>query len=202
MYNPYDYYFKEAKKQWYKARSAFKLDEIQNKFNILDKKTKTVLDIGCSPGSWLQYISQTLKNKKSKNFSIIWFDIQSTTVNLEWVKTYTQDISEHEPVKQILEQENIFPGQIDVIVSDMAPKTIWQKDIDAIRLFNIIDMAYRLYDEYLKPDWKFVIKVFMWPGFEELIKKMKDRFWWKNIKIFKPDASRKESKETYIIKYN
>jgi len=201
MYNPYDYYFKEAKKKGYKARSAFKLDEIQKKFHIFDKYTKTVLDIGCFPGSWLQYTSQTLKNQKSKNFSIIGFDIQTTTVNLDGVTTYTQDISKHDEVKQILDQEKIFKNKIDVIVSDMAPNTTGQKDIDAIRLFNILDMAFWLYDEYLKPDGKFVIKVFMWPGFEELVKKTKNRFGSKNIKLFKPLASRKESKETYIIKY-
>jgi 23S rRNA U2552 (ribose-2'-O)-methylase RlmE/FtsJ len=75
MYNPYDFYFKKAKEVGYKARSAFKLDEIQDKFHVFDKSTKVIVDIWCAPGSWLQYaVSQEQKNN-IKWYKIIWFDM-------------------------------------------------------------------------------------------------------------------------------
>ena len=82
----------------------------------------------------------------------------------------------------------------------MAPNTIGLKDIDAIRLFDLLEQSLRIYQEYLNPEGKFAIKVFMGPGFEEFIKNMKKIFGGKSIKAFKPKASRKESKEIYIVK--
>jgi len=200
MYNPYDFYFNKAKQSWFKARSAFKLEEIQQKFHIFDKSTKTVVDIWCSPGSRLQYAYSQLKQHRVHNPLLIGFDIKPTDINLQNTHTYIQDITEKEKVQSILTEHNIYPGDIDVLISDMAPNTIWLKDIDAIRLFDLINKNFRLYEEYLKSTGKFVTKLFMWPGFEEYIAKMKKTFWWKNIKIFKPQASRKNSKETYVIK--
>jgi 23S rRNA (uridine2552-2'-O)-methyltransferase len=71
MYDPYDHYFKKAKAAGYKARSAFKLEEIQEKFRLIDKNTKSIVDIGCAPGSWLQYTSGYLKKIGNKNFKMV-----------------------------------------------------------------------------------------------------------------------------------
>ncbi|HKL44327.1 MAG TPA: SAM-dependent methyltransferase, partial [Candidatus Absconditabacterales bacterium] len=94
IYNPYDHYFNKAKQQGYKARSAFKLEEIQNKFKLIDKNTKTILDIGCAPGSWMQYTSGLLTSMKVNDFQIIGFDIKESTVNLPNVHTYIQDVTD------------------------------------------------------------------------------------------------------------
>jgi len=67
MYNPYDHYFDKAKKSGYKARSAFKLEAIHDKFHIFDNNTRTVIDVGCAPGSWLQYASTELQKYHTKN---------------------------------------------------------------------------------------------------------------------------------------
>lgn len=67
MYNPYDHYFKKAKKSGYKARSAFKLEEIDQKFDIFNQDTKSIIDIGCSPGSWLQYAYEKLTHQQTSN---------------------------------------------------------------------------------------------------------------------------------------
>ena len=87
MFNPQDFYFNKAKKQGYKARSAFKLEEINKKFNIFQNQKNNILDIGCAPWSWLQYISKVVW----KNSKIIWIDLKETNLNLPNVKTYVQD---------------------------------------------------------------------------------------------------------------
>jgi 23S rRNA (uridine2552-2'-O)-methyltransferase len=198
MYNPYDFYFKKAKKEWYKARSAFKLEEIQQKFFLIKKTTKKILDIGCAPWSWLQFSIAQLKKYWVKNYQVIGFDLKSVDLHLPWLKTYVQDVTEKEKVRAILEENKI--DKFDFIQSDMAPNTIWLKDIDAMRAIDLLDQTYWLYDELLSDEWSFVIKVFMWPWFDEFVAKMKKRFWWKNIKVFKPQSCRSESKETYVIK--
>ena len=195
MYNPYDHYFKKAKKEWFKARSIFKLEEIDNKFNLLDKKTIQVLDIWASPGSWLQYLAKEIKNTNRK---IIWIDLNPIDFNTFGVFAYEQDATDVEAVEKILESHHI--KKLDLIVSDMAPNTIWVKDIDAIRSLGLIESTFPLYEKFLKEDGKFVIKIFMGPWFEEFLKKMKDIYGGKRIKTFKPQSVRKQSKEIYIIK--
>ena len=228
IYNPYDYYFNKAKQEWYKARSAFKLEEMQDKFKLIDKNTKTILDIGCSPWSWMQY-SYTLLNKFNiKDFKIIGFDIQDSTVNLPNVHTYIQDVTNIEKIDEILRSHQIIPcchymwdeestvhkmdsspsfhsvsewqGGVDFIQSDMAPNTVWHKSVDAIRSIWLLEETLRIYKKYLKPNWRFAIKVFMWPWFEDFVATLKKEFWSKNIKIFKPKACRSISKETYVLK--
>lgn len=198
MYNPYDFYFKQAKKEWYKARSAFKLDEIQAKFKLFDKSTKHIIDIGCAPWSRLQYAVSQVQKNNVKDYKIIWFDIKAVTLNLPWLVTYVQDITDQEKVKSILNENKI--EQVDVIQSDMAPNTTGVKDLDAMRSIALIQDTLWMYKELLKPDWKFVIKVFMWPWFEEFVGDLKSHFGWKAIKVFKPKSCRSQSKETYIIK--
>ena len=198
MYNPYDFYFKKAKKEWYKARSVYKLEEIDKKYNIFSKDTKYVMDIWCAPGSWIQYIWKKLDNFWNK-YKILGFDLKPVNLNLPNVYTYQQDITQLQKVENIIKAHNI--PKFDVITSDMAPNTIGIKDIDAIRSIKLISQALPIFEKFLKEDWKFVIKVFMGPWFDQLVKNIKTIFWGKNIKIFKPQATRKNSKEVYIIRY-
>lgn len=198
MYDPYDFYFKQAKKVWYKARSAFKLDEIQDKFHVIDKNTKAIIDIGCAPGSWLQYSVSQMQKFQIKHPQIIGFDLKPVELNLPGVSTYQQDITDQEAVKAILAEHKI--EQVDFIQSDMAPNTTGVKDLDAMRSLVLIEQTLWMYQTLLKSEGKFVIKIFMGPWFQEFISHLKQLFGWKNIKVFKPKSCRKESKETYIIK--
>ncbi len=198
MYNPYDFYFKKAKKEGYKARSAFKLEEIQEKFFLIKKSTKKVLDIGCAPWSWLQYTIGQLKKFKVSDYQVIGFDLKPVELHLPGLHTYIQDITEKDQVRALLQSRQI--SKFDFIQSDMAPNTIGLKDIDAMRAIDLLEQTYWIYDELLDEQGSFVIKVFMGPGFEEFVAKMKKRFWGKNIKVFKPISCRSQSKETYIIK--
>jgi len=198
MFKYQDHYFKKAQEQWYKARSAFKLEEIQDKFHIFDKSIHNILDIWCAPWSRIQYaVAQSEKNK-IQNYKIIWFDILDIKVKLPNVFTYKQDVTDQSKVNEILKQNWI--EKLDLIQSDMAPFTIWVKDVDAIRSFGLIEQTLWIYDQYLKPDGKFVIKLFMWPWFDQFVLDMKKKYGWTKIKLFKPQSSRKESKEIFIIK--
>ena len=195
MFNPKDFYFKKAKKEWYKARSVFKLEEIDKKYKIFTRnKPVNILDIGCAPWSWLQY-EEKVTHPKSK---IVWVDLKPTNLNSPKIKTYIQDATNLEEMEKILRENWI--ENLNIITSDIAPNTIWLKDIDAIRSIQLIKSTLPIYEKFLKPDWKFVIKVFMWSGFDELVAKLKQKYWWKNIRIFKPKAVRKISKEIYIVK--
>lgn len=213
MYNPYDHYFNKAKKTGYKARSAFKLEAIQDKFHIFDATVCTVIDVWCAPGSWLQYAASQLEKNhmispglprrrstppRNDEYVIIGFDLKAVKMSLPHVYTYQQDITDRANVQQILSTHTI--EKVDCIISDMAPNTIGVKDIDAIRSFDLLEQWFWMMEELLAPGGKVVVKLFMGPGFDEYIKRMKDLFGGKNIKIFKPDASRTNSKETYVVK--
>ena len=198
MYNPYDFYFKKAKKEWYKARSAFKLQEIQDKFWLITKSTRSVLDIGCAPWSWLQYTIGQLKKFWVQQYQVIGFDLKKVELNFPGLSTHVQDITEQEKVHSILSQHQL--SQFDFIQSDIAPNTIGLKDIDAMRSIDLLEQTYWMYDELLRDDGTFVIKIFMWPGFDEFVAKIKKRFWAKTIKLFKPQSCRTNSKETYIVR--
>ena len=193
-----DHYFKQAKKEGYKARSVFKLEEIQNKFHLFDKTTKTILDIGCAPWSRIQYAVNFMRKNNISDYKILGVDIQDVNLNLPGVKTYKADIQDVDHIQEILKENKI--EKVDLIQSDMAPNTIGVKDVDAMRLFGLLEYVKPILKNLLKPDGKFVIKLFMGPGFEEFVKEMKDIFGGKHIKTLKPASSRKESKEIYIVK--
>lgn len=174
MYNPYDFYFKKAKKTGYKARSAFKLEEIQQKYELITPQTRNILDIGCAPGSWIQYSFAQLKKNRTKDFKIIGLDIKPVELNFPQIKTYVQDITDTAGVQAIFEAEQV--QQFDFIQSDMAPNTIGLRDIDAIRSLDLIQQSYWIYEQYLNPQGSFAIKLFMGPGFDEFIMQLKKRF--------------------------
>jgi len=193
-FNPQDYYFNEAKKYGYVARSAFKLQEIDEKYHIFDHHTKSIIDIGCSPGSWTQYAHRITWGKAK----IIWLDLKPSVPNLNNVYTYVCDATNIEQSTAIFEENSI--GKVDVIMSDLAPNTTGLKDIDALKCVGVLEDTLWIYRNHLKPDGKFAIKIFMWPGFEEFVKECKDTRWANNIRVFKPKACRSISKETYVVK--
>jgi len=196
-----DHYTLKAKAENILARSFYKLEEIDKKANLFTEDTKNVLDIWCSPGSRLQYVSKKLQTfpQDANDFpQVIWFDLKSSEVAMPYVYAYQQDITDTEWVETVLREHDI--DTLDVIISDMAPDTIGNKEIDALRSIGLIEKTLWIYERFLKPDGKFVIKVFMWPWFDELVRWLKDKYGASHISVFKPKACRKASKETYILK--
>ncbi len=183
-----DHYTRRAKQENYPARSVYKLEEIQNKFKVM-KKNDTILDLGCAPGSWLLYAAQQVGDQGQ-----VWgIDLKQVGIDLPKNVTAREgDILELDP-KDFLDQNT----QFTVILSDMAPATTGRKDVDALRSFQLCEMALTTADDSLARGGNFVCKIFQGNEFQAFQKNVKLKF--KECKIFKPDACRKQSKEIYII---
>lgn len=199
-FNPRDHYHAKAKTHGFKARAVYKLEEIDKKFHIFSQKTQKVLDLWCAPGSWMQYARERIVGyqKNANEFAVVWLDILPVDLQLSGVHIYQDSITDLPRVDEILTSHNIT--QLDVIMSDAAPNTSGIKDLDASRSIQLIIDTLPIYERYLRPDGHAVIKVFMWSWFDELVATCKKMRWGRNVKVYKPDASRSASKEVYIVK--
>ena len=182
-----DIYVKESRSQSYRSRSAFKLIEIDQKFNFLSK-SRTLLDLGSVPGSWSQVASKKIKNGKILSVDIKEMLPISNTVFLKG------DFTKLETQNKIMK---FFNKRIDVIVSDMASNTTGNKSLDSLRTGNLCLNALEFSRKILKINAYFVSKIFMGTVFKEIQIRAKEIF--KEVLIFKPRSSRKESKEIYIF---
>ena len=181
-----DQFYKKSKTLGYRSRSAFKLIELNNKFNFIKKGTN-LLDIGSSPGGWSQVANQIIQTGK-----IVSIDIKEMK-HIEKVKFINSDFSTHETKSQI---SVLFRGKIDVILSDMAANTTGNKSLDCIRTNLLCAEVINFSTEFLKKNGVLVAKIFMGEDFIEVKNLAKKKF--RKVEFFKPESSRNESKETYI----
>ncbi|MBF97224.1 MAG: Ribosomal RNA large subunit methyltransferase E [Alphaproteobacteria bacterium MarineAlpha9_Bin4] len=183
-----DVFFEKAKISGFRARSAYKLLEIENKFKIL-KNNKNIVDLGASPGSWSQVlVKKNLNLSKIKIFAIDIKDIDP----IEGVKFIKKDIS------YILEGNNYFKkNSLDLVLSDMAPNSTGHRFTDQAKASNLAEKALIFAINYLSFNGKFVCKLLGGNNDRLIINRAKEYF--KTIKLFKPTSSRKESKEIYLI---
>ena len=183
-----DHYTRQAKKERFPARSVYKLEEIQKKYNII-KKGNNVLDLGCAPGSWLLY-SADLTGSTGR---VVGIDLVPVTVNIPpHVRVYTGDI--------LLMAEDFFKSlgiDFNVVISDMAPSTTGNKFVDSARSFDLCLSALTIAQVTLNTGGSFVCKIFQGEDFKTFMDSVRSVF--KNHKIFKPKSSRKASKEIYVI---
>ncbi|MFA5792306.1 MAG: RlmE family RNA methyltransferase [Candidatus Gracilibacteria bacterium] len=190
-YQVQDRYFLLAKEKGYRARSAFKLLDINKKFSIL-RAGQTVVDLGAAPGSFLQVISSVV-GPKGKAFGI---DLQEIDpFPQKNIITLQCDIFDKDAVLATL--ENAGFKQVDVVTSDLAPKTSGIRDLDQGLSEELTDQAFYLSTQLLKKGGSFVGKIFEGPEMALLIKRIKRRF--KHVHVFKPPACRDRSFETYIV---
>jgi len=182
-----DIYVRKSKIDGYRARSAYKLIEIDEKFKIF-KNGISVIDLGAAPGSWSQYSS-----KKVKKGRIVSIDLKEMEP-IDKINQIKGDFTEQESKEKI---KKLFNSKIDVVLSDMAVNTTGIKNIDAIYTGELCIEAMLFSKETLTNKGVFVSKIFMGGTFNEIIVKAKSIF--KNIKVFKPKSSRKDSKESFII---
>ena len=182
-----DIYVRESKDQGYRSRSAFKLIEIDQRFHFLSK-SRSLLDLGSVPGSWSQVASSKIKNGK-----ILSVDIKEMLPinNIIFLKG---DFTTLETQNKIMK---FFSTKIDTIVSDMASNTTGNKELDSFRTGNLCLNAIKFSREILKANAFFVSKIFMGAIFKEIQIRTKEIF--KEVLIFKPKSSRKESREIYIF---
>jgi 23S rRNA (uridine2552-2'-O)-methyltransferase len=182
-----DIYVRQSQVDGYRARSAYKLIEIDKKFKIF-KNGISVIDLGASPGSWSQYIARSVKS--GRLVSIDLKDIEEID-NTILIKGDFTEVDIKEKIK------SFFKSKVDVVVSDMAVNTTGIKDIDAIYTGELAMEAMNFSKEMLVKEGRFVSKIFLGTSFNEIVALGKKIF--KEVKVFKPKSSRKESKESFII---
>jgi len=182
-----DIYVRQSQVDGYRARSAYKLIEIDEKFKIL-KNGISVIDLGASPGSWSQYISRTVKSGRLVSIDIKGMEEIENTIQIKGDFT---DLDTQVKIK------GLFKSKVDVVVSDMAVNTTGIKDIDAIYTGELAMEAMNFSKEMLVKEGRFVSKIFLGSSFNEIVALGKKLF--KEVKVFKPKSSRKESKESFII---
>ena len=182
-----DIYVRQSQVDGYRARSAYKLIEIDEKFKIF-KNGISVIDLGASPGSWSQYISRTVKSGRLVSIDIKDMEEIENTIQIKGDFT---NLDSKEKIK------SLFKSKVDVVVSDMAVNTTGIKDIDAIYTGELAMEAMNFSKEMLVKEGRFVSKIFLGSSFNEIVALGKKLF--KEVKVFKPKSSRKESKESFII---
>ena len=183
--NRKDFYFKKAKEEEYRARSAYKLFELNKKYNLI-KRSDRVLDLGCNPGSWLQAAS------KISNGLVVGVDIlpMKEIKNVNFIQANVTD-------KKTIDMIKSISNEFDVILSDMAPKTSGIKELDHNKSIYLSEKALEIAENLLVNNGNFLCKVFQGEFFKEFLDNIKKKF--EFVKSSKPESSRRESKEIYII---
>ena len=182
-----DIYVRRSKVEGYRSRAVYKLQQIDQKFRIF-KNGMSVIDIGAAPGSWSQYVLKNVKN--GKIVSIDFKDFEKIG-NIHQIKG---DFTDDRYKKEIVDY---FGIKVDVVLSDLAVNTTGNKNLDSIYTGELCMEAMKFSKEILKSDGKFISKIFMGSTFNEIVSEAKKIF--KENKVFKPLASRKDSKESFII---
>jgi|TARA_B110001452_G_scaffold230543_1_gene206981 23S rRNA (uridine2552-2'-O)-methyltransferase len=182
-----DIYVRKSQVEGYRARSVYKLIEINEKFKIF-KNGYSVIDIGASPGSWSQYVSKSVKS--GRLVSIDLKDIEKIE-NMIQIKG---DFTESDTQEKI---KSYFRSKVNVVLSDMAVNTTGIKNIDAIYTGELCKEAMLFSKDILTKEGNFIAKLFLGKSFNEIVALAKTIF--KEVKVFKPKSSRKESKESFII---
>ena len=182
-----DTYVKQSKVDGYRARSAYKLIEIDDKFKIF-KGGITVIDIGAAPGSWSQYAEKVTKSGRLISIDLKKMEPIGNTVQIQG--DFTEQIIQDEIKKHTT-------TKVDVVMSDMAVNTTGIKNIDSIQTGELCKEAMFFAKDLLKKNGFFISKIFMGGSFNEIVAEGKKYF--KEVKVFKPKSSRKDSKESFII---
>jgi 23S rRNA (uridine2552-2'-O)-methyltransferase len=182
-----DHYTCQARREKYPARSVYKLKEIQQKYKLI-RPGHTVLDLGCAPGSWTLFVSEIL----GQNGFITGIDLKKVDINVKSPHCFMTD-----DIYLVKEWETLTGTPFDIVLSDMAPNTTGRKDVDALRSFQLCEVALEIARKHLKSGGHFVCKIFQGEYTKEMINAIKGCFF--QCQLFRPKTTRKASKEIYII---
>ena len=183
-----DHYFQRAKREGFAARSVYKLEELDGRYHLLSPG-QHVLDLGCAPGSWLQYAARRV----GPQGRVVGVDLQAAERGLAAEATWLQaDVFELEP-------RDLPPGAapFDVILSDMAPRTSGVRSADAARSAQLVQRALELSESLLRPGGRLLVKVFQGAELPALREAFRRTF--TRVSLAKPKASRSESVEIYLL---
>jgi 23S rRNA (uridine2552-2'-O)-methyltransferase len=188
-YKYQDHYFHRAKKENYLARAVYKLEEVQNKYQLL-RPGNRVLDLGAAPGSWMQLSSRVIGPKGL----LVGVDLKPISYAFPGhVVALLGDIY----ADALVEGLRLQYAPFDVILSDMAPSTSGIRVADSSRSALLFERTLELVQVLLRPQGHLLAKIFQGSEFHHILGEVKQRFAW--VKVVKPDASRKQSKEIYIL---
>ena len=182
-----DIYVRQSVVDGYRARSAYKLIEIDEKFKIF-KGGLSIIDIGAAPGSWSQYASKVSKNGKIISIDLKEMKPIQNTIQIKG------DFTESNFQQEIKDKLN---NKADIIMSDMAVNTTGIKNVDSIQTGELCKEAMIFSEQVISDKGFFISKIFMGGPFNEIIDIAKKLF--KEVKVFKPKSSRKDSKESFVI---
>ena len=188
-----DPYVARAQKEGYRARAAYKIIEMNEKYHFL-KNGQIVVDLGAAPGSWSQYVAREFP--KTKIFAMDLLEIKP----INGVEFYQGDFTTDEALRWLeekLDLKNESVGTVDVVMSDMAPNTVGHKKTDHIRQMVLLEYAFDFALRALKKDGTFIAKSFTGGATNDLVKQIKGHF--KDVHYIKPPSSRKDSVEMFIV---
>jgi len=189
-YTPNDAWSRKAAKEGFRARSVYKLMELDERFHLL-KPGQTVLDLAAAPGSWLQYASKRIGPKGLA----IGFDLKPIAPIADNVRTFEQDVMHPEQLDSLLEAEHL--PKINLVLSDIAPSTSGIRDVDQWRSIELNQAVLAIAERWLAPGGACVLKVFRGADFDAFLREVKLQ--WKDVRIATPRASRDRSKEVYLV---
>ncbi|OGL39659.1 MAG: hypothetical protein A3C43_03225 [Candidatus Schekmanbacteria bacterium RIFCSPHIGHO2_02_FULL_38_11] len=190
MYNPRDSYWRRAKKEGYRSRASYKLIELNEKFKLL-KRGDRVLDVGCAPGGWMQ-VALEIVGEKGFVYGV---DIEKVeSFHKSNAEIIIADISKAKGRELIL---NKADGMLDAIISDIAPHTTGVKIADQAKSLELSKEAFRISKILLKESGNFLVKIFQGSDIKKFLEELKLNF--REVKITKPEATRKGSAEVYIV---
>ncbi|HKJ19804.1 MAG TPA: 23S rRNA (uridine(2552)-2'-O)-methyltransferase RlmE [Woeseiaceae bacterium] len=187
-----DPYVLQARKDGWRSRAVYKLEQIDQKERLL-KPDMVCVDLGSSPGSWSQYVTEKLKGKAR----IIAVDLlpMDSLPDVEFVQG---DFQDDEVFEQLLQA--VGEGGADLVMSDIAPNITGTKAVDQPRSMYLVELALDMARQVLKPRGNFVCKVFQGEGFDEFVRDVRNSF--QRVRVIKPKASRAGSREVYLVARN
>lgn len=189
-FDPKDRFFKKAKAEGYRARSAYKLKEILDRHQLL-RSGQVVLDLGAAPGGFLQVIAEAVGRKGLA----VGVDLDPIRpLGHAAVRTLAADVYDEALPEKLKE---VHEGAFDLVVSDMAPRTTGAGPTDVARSHALAERALEIAETVVRPGGHFVAKVFMGAGFEELVSRTRRSF--RKVKIERPEAVRRRSRECYVV---
>lgn len=192
-----DPYVQAAQKDGYRARAAYKLKEIDETFKLI-KPGQIVVDLGCTPGAWSQYVRRRLSPAGAASGTLNGTIISVDLLPMEPIEGVHFIHGDFREESVLTELENVVEGRaVDLVVSDMAPNLSGNSTTDGARVEHLIELAVDFATHHLKPEGALVAKVFHGPGYDDLIKLFRQHF--KVVKPLKPKSSRDKSSETFLI---
>ncbi|MEY4754925.1 MAG: hypothetical protein RJA44_2600 [Pseudomonadota bacterium] len=198
----HDPYVRQAQKDGYRSRAAYKLKEIDETLNLL-RPGQVVVDLGATPGAWSQYIRRRFAPREAGTGGAAVGQLDGAIIALDLLEfepiegvTFIQgDFREDSVLAQLVEAVNGRP--VDVVVSDMAPNLSGIEVSDAARIAHLVELAIEFAQAHLRPQGALVCKVFHGSGYSQLVENFRQAF--RVVKAIKPKASRDKSAETFLV---